>query len=141
MIIMTIIMRFCFSAILEQFMAIPLAQSLMPAGLDKTLSAEELRDLMTYLLNEAPHMRDYPSLPRDGVEHAPVARTTAELAAILAGAPDPPAPTKPIEVTLVAAVPRGTVVGTNKVTSNTQLAPAARLPSVKLRTEVPDSGI
>ena len=28
--------------------------SLMPAGLDKALTAEELRDLMTYLLLEAP---------------------------------------------------------------------------------------
>lgn len=32
----------------------PMQTSLMPAGLDKTLSAEELRDLMTYLLLEAP---------------------------------------------------------------------------------------
>jgi putative heme-binding domain-containing protein len=31
-----------------------LATSLMPPGLDKTLSATELRDLMTYLLTEAP---------------------------------------------------------------------------------------
>jgi len=32
----------------------PMKTSLMPAGLDKALSAEELRDLMTYLLLEAP---------------------------------------------------------------------------------------
>jgi putative heme-binding domain-containing protein len=32
----------------------PLAVSLMPAGLEKMLSKEELRDLMTYLLTESP---------------------------------------------------------------------------------------
>ena len=32
----------------------PMATSLMPAGLDKTLTKEELRDLMTFLLTEAP---------------------------------------------------------------------------------------
>ena len=32
----------------------PMTVSLMPAGLDKVLSKEELRDLMTYLLTEAP---------------------------------------------------------------------------------------
>jgi putative heme-binding domain-containing protein len=31
----------------------PLPVSLMPPGLDKTLSKEELRDLMTYLLTES----------------------------------------------------------------------------------------
>jgi hypothetical protein len=30
----------------------PMPQSLMPAGLDKLLTREELRDLMTYLLTE-----------------------------------------------------------------------------------------
>jgi putative heme-binding domain-containing protein len=32
----------------------PMAVSLMPPGLDKTLTQEELRDLMTYLLSERP---------------------------------------------------------------------------------------
>jgi hypothetical protein len=32
----------------------PLTASLMPAGLDKVLTPEELRDLMTYLLRPAP---------------------------------------------------------------------------------------
>jgi putative heme-binding domain-containing protein len=32
----------------------PMTVSLMPAGLDKALTAEELRDLMTYLLSEEP---------------------------------------------------------------------------------------
>ena len=80
----------------------PVAKSLMTEGLDKALTEAELRDLMTYLLNAPPVMRDYPSLPRDGVDHAPKARNLKEVDAILAGAPDPPAKTKPIVVTLVA---------------------------------------
>ena len=32
----------------------PMSVSLMPAGIDKALSNEELRDLMTYLLKEKP---------------------------------------------------------------------------------------
>jgi putative heme-binding domain-containing protein len=32
----------------------PMTVSLMPAGIDKTLTAEELRDLMTFLLTEVP---------------------------------------------------------------------------------------
>jgi type 1 glutamine amidotransferase len=80
----------------------PVANSLMPAGLDQALDPAELRDLMTFLLTPAPVMGDYPSLPRDGVEHAPPLRTRAEIAAVLAGAPEPPAATKPIAITLVA---------------------------------------
>ncbi|MGI9241555.1 MAG: DUF7133 domain-containing protein, partial [Verrucomicrobiales bacterium] len=80
----------------------PIGSSLMPAGLDATLSATELRDLMTFLLTPAPVMRDYASLPRDGATHPPAPRTRAELDAILKGAPEPPSPIKPIRVTLVA---------------------------------------
>jgi hypothetical protein len=80
----------------------PVAASLMPAGLDKLLDREELRDLMTYLLTTRPVMRDYATLPRDGVGHAPHPRTRAELDAVLAGAPAPPRPVGPIKVTLVA---------------------------------------
>ncbi len=80
----------------------PLAHSLMPQGLTETLTAEELRDLMTFLLHEAPVMRDYPTLPRDGVEHAPKPRSRAELQAVLAGAPNPPEATRPIKLVLVA---------------------------------------
>jgi putative heme-binding domain-containing protein len=32
----------------------PMTVSLMPVGLDKALTREELRDLMTYLLTESP---------------------------------------------------------------------------------------
>lgn len=80
----------------------PLAQSLMPEDLLQALNPEEQRDLMTYLLHDAPEMRDYASLPRDGVDHAPKARTRAELDAVLAGAPNPPLDTRPINVVLVA---------------------------------------
>jgi putative heme-binding domain-containing protein len=80
----------------------PLAASLMPAGLDQQLSATEVRDLMTFLLTAPPLMRDYASLPRDEVDHAPEPRTRADIDAVLAGAPEPPLPIKPIKVTLVA---------------------------------------
>lgn len=81
----------------------PLATSLMPAGLDQALTADELRDLMTYLLHERPVMRDYPTLPRDGVGHAPAARERAEIERIRAATPPrPDAEPGPIRVVLVA---------------------------------------
>lgn len=80
----------------------PVARSLMPDGLDQALTTSELRDLMTYLLNHSSHMRDYPTLPRDGVDTAPRSRSRAELQAVLAGAPVPPLPTKAINLVLVA---------------------------------------
>lgn len=79
----------------------PFSTSIMPAGLDKALTADELRNLMTFLLNAPPVMRDYPTLPRDGIDHAPRLRTRSELDAVLAGAPDPAEKTKPINVALV----------------------------------------
>lgn len=80
----------------------PKAQSLMPVGLLDALTAGEVCDLMTYLLHEPPVMRDYPSLPRDGVEKAPSQRSRQELAAVLVGAPYPALPTRPINMVLVA---------------------------------------
>ena len=80
----------------------PVASSLMPAGLVKDLASDELRDLMAYLLTERPVMRDYPTLPRNGVDHAPAPRTRAELDAVIDGAPDPPVATKPINVVIIA---------------------------------------
>ncbi len=80
----------------------PLAQSLMPVGLLDNLTKDEQRDLMTFLLHEAPVMQDYPSLPRDGVDDAPSPRTQSELEAVLEGAPAPSLPTRPLKVVLVA---------------------------------------
>jgi putative heme-binding domain-containing protein len=70
--------------------------STMPEGLPKQLGEERLRDLMTFLLTPAPQM------PRDYVGPRPKPRTIAEVNAVLAGAPEPPAPTRPIRVVLVA---------------------------------------
>jgi putative heme-binding domain-containing protein len=71
-------------------------QSTMPEGLPKLLGPERLRDLMTFLLVPAPQM------PRDYVGPRPKPRTRAEVNALLAGAPSPPEPTRPIRVVLVA---------------------------------------
>jgi putative heme-binding domain-containing protein len=70
--------------------------SIMPEGLPKQLGPEKMRDLLTFLLTEPPRMPDYgPGTP-------PPPRTLREVQAILAGAPDPPAKTRPIRVVLVA---------------------------------------
>ena len=70
--------------------------STMPEGLPKQLGEERLRDLMTFLLVPAPQM------PRDYVGPRPKPRTIAEVNAALAGGPQPPSPTRPIRVVLVA---------------------------------------
>ncbi len=70
--------------------------SLMPEGLPKVLGPEKMKDLLTFLLAEPPHMPDYgPGTP-------PPAREIQEVKAILAGAPGPPAKTRPIHVVLIA---------------------------------------
>jgi len=76
----------------------PAAISLMPDDLVRKLGPEHTRDLLTFLLSPAP------SMPRDyvGAEHRPKPRTVAEVNAILAGAPNPPAKTRPLFVVLVA---------------------------------------
>ncbi len=71
-------------------------QSTMPEGLPKLLGPDRLRDLMTFLLVPAPRM------PRDYVGPRPKPRTQAEVNVLLAGAPSPPEPTRPIRVVLVA---------------------------------------
>ncbi len=70
--------------------------STMPEGIPKLLGEQRLRDLMTFLLVPAPQM------PRDYVGPRPKPRTLAEVNALLAGAPSPPEPTRPIRVVLVA---------------------------------------
>jgi putative heme-binding domain-containing protein len=71
-------------------------KSIMPEGLPKTLGAERLRDLMTFLLTEPPHM------PRDAPGQPPAPRARAEVRALLTGAPDPPAKARPLRIVLVA---------------------------------------
>jgi putative heme-binding domain-containing protein len=76
----------------------PSAVSVMPDDLVRKLGPEHTRDLLTFLLTPAPAM------PRDyvGAEKRPKPRTIAEVNAVLAGAPSPPAKTRPITVVLVA---------------------------------------
>ena len=76
----------------------PAAVSVMPDDLVKKLGPDQTRDLLTFLMTPAPHM------PHDyvGTEKRPKPRTVAEVNAVLAGAPSPPAKTRPIRVVLVA---------------------------------------
>lgn len=74
----------------------PAKLSIMPAGIDKTLGKEQLRDLLTYLLTPAPHM------PLESKLTAPPMRTLAQVSAALAGAPQPMPATGPLEIVLVA---------------------------------------
>jgi putative heme-binding domain-containing protein len=70
--------------------------SIMPEGMPKQLGPERMKDLLTFLLAEPPRMPDYgPGTP-------PPPRDRREVAAVLAGAPDPPAKTRPIHIVLVA---------------------------------------
>jgi len=74
----------------------PAAVSIMPKALHEKLTAEQLRDLMTFLLTPPPHM------PLDSPLKAPPLRTQAELAAVLAGAPEMPDATRLLKIVLVA---------------------------------------
>ncbi len=53
--------------------------SIMPEGLPQKLGPERMRDLLTFLLTEPPHM------PSDAKQPAPKPRTRAEVAKVLAG--------------------------------------------------------
>lgn len=79
---------------IDQIAASPV--SVMPEGLPKLLGPERLRDLLTYLLTRAPGMPDY------GAGDPPPPRTRQEVNDVLAGAPNPPQPTRPITVVLVS---------------------------------------
>jgi putative heme-binding domain-containing protein len=74
----------------------PAPKSVMPEGLPKLLGPERLKDLLTFLLTEPPHMPEYGRGP------LPPPRTRAEVQAVLAGAPEPPAKTRPLHIVLVA---------------------------------------
>jgi hypothetical protein len=70
--------------------------STMPDDLTKQLGPARLRDVMTFLLTPPP------SMPRDYAGPRPKPRPRAEVEAVLAGSPGPPAKTRPIRVVLVA---------------------------------------
>lgn len=74
----------------------PSAISTMPEGLPQLVGPERLRDLMTFLLTDPPRMPDY------GSGRPPEPRSRKEVAAVLAGAPSPPEPTRKLTVILVA---------------------------------------
>ncbi len=70
--------------------------SIMPKGIDEKLTAQQMRDLMTFLLTPPPHM------PLDSPLEAPPIRTRAEVAAVLAQSQPIAANLKQLRVVLVA---------------------------------------
>jgi putative heme-binding domain-containing protein len=74
----------------------PAPVSTMPEDLLKPLGPDRTRDLLTFLLTPPPQM------PRDHPGPRPKPRTRAEVEKALAGAPTPPAKTRPVRVVLVA---------------------------------------
>jgi putative heme-binding domain-containing protein len=74
----------------------PTRTSIMPEGLPRRLGEERMRDLMTFLLSEPPHM------PLEARERPPTPRKRSEVEAVLAGAPVPPRKTRPLHLLLVA---------------------------------------
>ncbi len=73
-----------------------LKTSLMPAKLHEALGPQDFRDLMAFLLTEPPLMGVYAK------GTPPPRRTPAEIRDVLAGAPVPPAATRPLKVLLVS---------------------------------------
>ena len=69
--------------------------SVMPTGIAQKLTAEQMKDLITYLMTPPPHM------PLDSPLTAPPLRTQAEVVAALAGSPTVPEPTRPLNIVLV----------------------------------------
>jgi putative heme-binding domain-containing protein len=74
----------------------PTAVSIMPEGLDKKLSADELRDLLTFLLTEP--LKPAP-LERDG---APPPRKKAEVDKLIQSLDRPSGPLKKVRIVLAA---------------------------------------
>ncbi len=71
----------------------PAEVSVMPKGIEEKLTPDQMRDLMTFLLTQPPHM------PLDSPLDAPPVRTQAEVAKVLSGSK--PLPTKRDELTIV----------------------------------------
>lgn len=71
-------------------------RSVMPEGMPKLLGPEKMRDLLTFLLSDAPRMPDY------GPLQPPEPRTLQEVQAILAGAKALPPKLPPLKIVLVA---------------------------------------
>ncbi len=69
--------------------------SVMPAGIAQKLTADQMKDLLTYLMTLPPHM------PLESLLTAPPLRTQAEVSAALAGAPAVPELTRHLNVVLV----------------------------------------
>jgi putative heme-binding domain-containing protein len=74
----------------------PSPTSLMPEGLPDRIGPDSMRDLMTFLLTDAPAMPDYGTLT------PPPARRMSEIQSVLAGSPNPPLPTRNIKIVLVS---------------------------------------
>ncbi len=74
----------------------PVQESVMPKGLHENLTAEQLRDLMTFLLTPPPRM------PLESQLTAPPLRTAAEVTAALAGSTPLPHELKRLNIVLVA---------------------------------------
>ena len=75
---------------------LPLPQSIMPEGLDKKLTAEEMRDLLTFLLTEP--LQPAPLERKD----APPPRKKAEVDKILKDAKRPEGPLEKVHIVLAA---------------------------------------
>jgi putative heme-binding domain-containing protein len=70
--------------------------SIMPAEIAKKLGPEKMKDLLTFLLSQAPSMPDY------GPEAPPAPRSRKEVEQVLAGAPQPPAKYRPLHLVLIS---------------------------------------
>ena len=73
----------------------PSKTSVMPTGIAQKLTADQMKDLITYLMTPPPHM------PLESPLTAPPLRTQAEVAVALAGSPEVPEPTRPLNIVLV----------------------------------------
>lgn len=75
---------------------VPARTSIMPTGIAEKLTAEQRRDLLTYLLTPPPQM------PLDSPLTAPPLRTRAEVLNVLRGAPAQTTPARPLNIVLTA---------------------------------------